>query len=122
MKLRSKLFKNDPAIEACLVNNSAHIKEGAVGEHVSKIHTALFAIDGLSVSADELRTQRFGKSTSAAVLAFKTKRRIINYSYERQVDNIVGVMTMGALDEEMLRKQQQPRLLPDPSRYGMRVS
>ncbi len=73
MKLKSKLFKGDQAVQACLVDNSAHIKEGAMGKYVSKIHTALFAIDGLSVSADELRMQRFGKSTAAAVLAFKTK-------------------------------------------------
>jgi hypothetical protein len=122
MGLQSKLFKGDRALEACLIDHSAHIKEGATGEHVSKIHTALFALDGLSVSADELRTYHFGKSTVAAVLAFKTKRNIINYAYERQVDNIVGKMTIAALDEEMLREKRPPRTLPDPSTYGMKVS
>ncbi|VFU08261.1 hypothetical protein [Methylocella tundrae] len=122
MGLRSKLFKGDPALEACLVDNSAHINEGATGDHVSKIHSALFALDNLSVSTDDLQTCRYGQSTVAAVLAFKRKRKIINYTYENEVDNIVGKMTIAALDEEMLRKEQQPRLLPDPSTYGMKVS
>jgi hypothetical protein len=82
----------------------------------------LFAIDGLSVSPVELRTCRYGKSTVAAVLAFKTKRQIINTSYETQVDNIVGKMTIAALDEEMLRKELSPYRPPDKSTYGMKVS
>ena len=122
MPLQSKLFKGDRALEACLVKDSAHVKAGASGEHVAKIHTALFVIDGLAVSPDELRTSTYGKSTAKAVLAFKTKRKIINYSYERQVDNIVGKMTIAALDNEMLRKEAEPRLRPDPRTYSYRVS
>ena len=122
MGLRSKLFRGDPALEACLIHDSAHVKEGAVGEHVSKIHSALFALDGLSVAADELRACRYGKSTVAAVLAFKTKRNIINYAYETQVDPIVGKMTIAALDEEMRRKEMQPPSLPDKSTYGIEFS
>jgi tRNA U38,U39,U40 pseudouridine synthase TruA len=117
MPLQSKLFRGDQALEACLVNDSAHITEGAAGEHVAKIQTALFAIDGLPVSPDELRTRTYGKSTIKAVLAFKTKRRIINYSYERQVDNIVGKMTIAALDKEMVRKQAEPRRPLEPRTY-----
>jgi hypothetical protein len=122
MGLQSKLFKGDPKLEACLTDDSAHIKERSVGEHVSKIHTALFVIDGLSVAPDELRTHTYGKSTSKAVLAFKTKRRIINYSYERQVDNIVGKMTIAALDMEMFRKELQLPELPHPSSYKTRMA
>jgi hypothetical protein len=43
MPLQSKLFRGDRALEACLVNDSAHITEGAAGGHVGKIQTALFA-------------------------------------------------------------------------------
>jgi len=78
MPLQSKLFKGDPALEACLIQDSAHVTEGAKGEHVAKIQTALFAIDGLGVSPDELRSSSYGKSTVKAVLAFKAKRNIIN--------------------------------------------
>jgi len=122
MALQSKLFRGDSKLEACLVHDSAHIKEGAVGEHVSKIHTALFAIDGLSVAPDELRTYTYGTSTARAVLAFKTKRKIINYSYERRVDNIVGKMTIAALDKEMFRKELQTPRLPDKSSYETKIS
>jgi hypothetical protein len=122
MPLQSKLFKGDQALEACLIQDSAHIIEGAAGEHVAKIHTALFAIDGLAVSPDELRNCTYGKSTVKAVLEFKTKRNIINYSYERQVDNIVGKMTIAALDKEMLRKEAEPRRRPDPWTYDFQTS
>ena len=89
---------------------------------MSKIHSALFALDGLSVSADELRAGRYGRSTAAAVLAFKRKRNIINFAYERQVDDIVGKMTIAALDREMLRREGQPRQLPHKSTYGIEFS
>ena len=54
MALISKLFKGDPAFEICLVRDSAHITPGAVGAHVSKIHTALFIFDNYSVAPMEL--------------------------------------------------------------------
>ncbi len=119
MGLQSKLFRDNAALQACLVQDSAHIKEGAVGDHVSKIHSALFALDGVSVSPDELQAARYGPSTAAAVLAFKRKRNIINHAYEKQVDNIVGKMTVAALDREMLRKEQEQRPLPDRSTYSI---
>ena len=55
------------------------------------------------MDSNELATNTYGRSTAAAVLAFKKKRSIINWSYETQVDNIVGKMTMAALDKEMLQ-------------------
>lgn len=122
MSLQSDLFSGDPELEACLVSDSAHIKRGARGTHVSKLHTALFAIDHLSVSPDELQTCTYGPSTAKAVLAFKTKRQIINYTYEKRVDDIVGKMTVAALDKEMLHKEIQPRDIPDKSSYEMSVS
>jgi hypothetical protein len=75
-----------------------------VGDHVSKIHTALFILDEVSVSAEELATTRYGPSTAAAVLAFKRKRKIINWSYQTQADNIVGKMTIAAMDKELIMR------------------
>src|SRR3974377_829332 len=121
MPLQSKLFKGDPALEASLLQDSAHVTVGATGEHVAKIHTALFAIDGLAVSPDELRSYSYAKSTVKAGLAFKTKRNIINYDYEGQVDSIVGKMTIAALDKEMLRKEAEPRRQPNPRSISRRV-
>jgi hypothetical protein len=82
--------------------------QGATGDHVAKIQFALFVLDGLGIDGDELSAKRYGPSTAKAVLAFKTKRRIINYAYQTQPDNVVGKMTMAALDAELLRKQAIP--------------
>jgi hypothetical protein len=43
---------------------------------------------------------------AAAVLAYKKKRNIINWSYQQQADNIVGKMTIAALDAEMWVKEK----------------
>ena len=118
MGLKSKLFRRQPALDACLVDHAAHICEGAVGPHVSKIHTALFVIDGLSVSANELHGQRYGSSTAAAVLTFKTRRNIVNHSYQDAPDNIVGRMTIECLDNEMVVKESEPYRVPDRRDYG----
>jgi hypothetical protein len=105
--LQSKQFKGDPALEACLIHDSAHVLQGAVGNHVQKIQTALMELDRLSIDAGELAGKRYGPSTAAAVLAFKKQRRIINFGYQTQEDNIVGKMTMAALDKEMLAKESR---------------
>ena len=82
MPLRSQLFADDAKLEACLTNNAAHLVPGAQGEHVGKVQTALFLVDGLSVDPAELNAELYGKSTAAAVLAYKKKRKIINQSYQ----------------------------------------
>ena len=103
--LQSRLFRGDSALEACLVKDSSHITTGAVGLHVSKIHTALLVLDNVSVSSTELRSQRYGSSTAAAVLAYKRKRQIINQSYQTTADDIVGKMTISDMDKEMAAKE-----------------
>src|SRR5215813_10034828 len=104
MGLRSRMFAGDARLEAAAVSNPAHIVTDAVGEHVSKIQRALILLDDATISTDELRFGRYGRSTAQAVLAYKTKRRIINFSYESQADDIVGIMTMAALDAEMVKR------------------
>ena len=54
MSLQSQLFKGDKALEACAVQDSAHIQLGAVGQHVGKIQTALSVLDRLDIDAGEL--------------------------------------------------------------------
>ncbi len=80
---------------------------GAQGDHVSKTQTALFLVDGLMVDVDELRDGFYGKSTAAAVLSYKRKRNIINTSYQTTEDDIVGKMTIAALDDDVVRKEQK---------------
>lgn len=54
------------------------------------------------MAPDELRTQTYGPSTAAAVLAYKQRRNIGNYAYETKADNIVGKMTITRMDSDML--------------------
>src|SRR3954447_13869177 len=102
MALHCNLFFNDDALADCLIRDSAHIKTGAAGDHVTKIHSALVLLDNANIAIDELSQSRYGDSTAAAVLAFKRRRQIINYSYQTAADNIVGKMTIAAMDRELV--------------------
>jgi peptidoglycan hydrolase-like protein with peptidoglycan-binding domain len=102
MALQSTLFSDDHALQSCLVDDRAHVTLGASGPHVTKIHSALIVLDNSEIELRELREGRYGASTAAAVLAFKRKRQIVNFSYQTQADNIVGKMTIAAMDREML--------------------
>jgi len=127
MALLSRLFRGVPALEACLVQDAAHVTLGTVGPHVPKIQKALMMIDRVVVTADEVEGMRYGPSTAAAVLAYKRKRRIINRSYQTQADDIVGKMTIRALDEDMRVAEGPVRQCPcgDPvlgrDRSGIRA-
>jgi hypothetical protein len=101
MPLFSQFFRGDRKLEACLVNDAGHVTEGATGEHVAKIQSALFVLDGSKIDKRELDAKHYGPSTAGAVLAYKKKRRIINFSYQKHADNIVGKMTINSLDKEM---------------------
>jgi hypothetical protein len=97
MPLQSEQFRGDPKLEAAAVSDSAHILTGARGDHVRKIQFALIKLDGAVIQADGI----YGAATAAAVSAYKQKRNIINHSCQDRVDDIVGRMTMAALDAEM---------------------
>jgi peptidoglycan hydrolase-like protein with peptidoglycan-binding domain len=116
MALQSSLFSADRALQECLVNDRAHVTTGAIGEHVTNIQSALVALEDAAIDVGELRQGRYGPSTAAAVLAFKKRRQIINRSYQSQADNIVGKMTIAALDREMLALEHrwQQRIFPPP--------
>jgi peptidoglycan hydrolase-like protein with peptidoglycan-binding domain len=106
MGLQSEFFRGDPKLEACLIQDSAHVTPGAVGDHVVKIQVALTTLDSSDIDDGESTTGTYGPSTAAAVLAFKQKRNIVNPSYQTQADNIVGKMTIAALDREIFQKEQ----------------
>jgi peptidoglycan hydrolase-like protein with peptidoglycan-binding domain len=98
MALLSILFRGDQQLEAAAVDDSAHITPGSHGTHVSKIQTALNRLDNANLEVDG----HYGPLTANAVLAYKQKRNIINPSYQQFADNIVGRMTMVALDRELM--------------------
>jgi hypothetical protein len=108
MPLTSRLFSTCTKLNACLVNDKDHVLEGHYGPHVKRLQQALKAIDGTVIAYDELSIMRFGKSTAAAVLFYKTKRNIINKHYQTKPDNIVGKMTIASLDRDMLSLQEKP--------------
>ncbi len=101
MALQSALFRGDAKLEAAAASDPAHIVEGAVGPHVTKIQQALIQLDGATLIKDGI----YGPKTAAAVLAYKRKRNIVNRSFQTQADNIVGKMTIAAFDKEMLAKE-----------------
>lgn len=98
ISLQSQLFRSDAKLEAAAVSDGAHIVPGAAGPHVRKIQLALNLLDGAAIVPDSI----YGPATAAAVLAYKQKRNIINRRYQMKADNIVGRMTIAALDAEML--------------------
>lgn len=106
MSLQSRFFRGVRELEAAAEKDAAHILQGAIGEHVALIQQALMALDGATIVPTELWGKRYGSSTAHAVLAYKRKRRIINISYQRQADDIVGKMTMASLDAGMLRLEK----------------
>lgn len=101
MALKSQLFRGDPQLEAAAVSNPAHIVPGARGEHVRKIQRALNLLEDAGLDPDGI----YGQATADAVLAYKQKRDIVNRSYETEADNIVGIMTMAALDSEVAARE-----------------
>jgi peptidoglycan hydrolase-like protein with peptidoglycan-binding domain len=107
MSLQSQLFRGDPKLEAAAVSDPAHIVPGSKGQHVRKIQSALIQLDGAAIDADGV----YGPATAAAVLAFKQQRKVVNRSYQTQADDIVGKMTMAALDRELLLLQTRPALI-----------
>lgn len=101
MPLVSNWFRNNGRLQNCLLSDPAHVVTGDVGPHVALIQGALIALGEGAIATDELAAQTYGKSTAGAVLAYKTRRGIINRSYQTQPDNIVGKMTIQSLDNEM---------------------
>ncbi len=111
--LQSRLFREDKHLQATLIDDRAHVTPGSRGAHVQRIQRALIYLGERSISGIEYTQATYGTSTAAAVLRYKTARRIINRAYQTQPDNIVGKMTIGQLDGEMLRFEAMPtRALP----------
>ncbi len=105
MALKAELFRGDSHLENAAVSDGAHILTGARGAHVEKLQVALMLLDGATIAANELAVDLYGGSTAAAVLAYKSKRKIINPAYQTTPDNIVGKMTIAALDQEMTARE-----------------
>lgn len=109
--LMSEAFRNDPKLQKCLVQDSAHVTKGATGLHVRRIQQAVMILTGTTIPGSELCRSFYGPETAALVKVYKTARNIINYSYQSKADDIVGKMTIAALDAEMLAFETRERML-----------
>ncbi len=99
MPLRSQLFSDSNALQACLVSDAAHVVPGARGHHVALIQSALVRLRFLEAQDARAEAGFYGPRTAAAVLAYKRQFRIINRTYQTEADNIVGRMTIASLDD-----------------------
>lgn len=108
MPLQSDTLAGDDRLEACLVRDDAHLTPGVQGEFVAKVQAALIYLDRVEIDEAELESYTYGPSTASAVLSFKRKRKIINRAYQQQEDNIVGKMTIKAIDAEMAIAEMAP--------------
>ena len=117
--LRSQLFRGNARLERCAVSHPAHVTPGSTGDFVSKIQEALVILDDAIFTGTDVSSQRYGDSTAEAVLAYKTARDIVNRSYQRTADNIVGIMTITRMDEEMAAVEaQMPDMIERARRSG----
>ena len=107
MPLVSRWFRGNARLQACLVSDPAHVVTGDSGDHVTLIQSALQVLEGAQISPEDMTGGIYGGSTAAAVLDFKTKREIINRAYQRAPDDIVGKMTIQALDQEIATRERQ---------------
>jgi hypothetical protein len=112
MPLTSRTLSGDQRLEACLVQDSAHLTPGVQGEFVAKVQAALIFLDELSIDEGEIESQTYGPSTANAVLSYKTARNIVNRAYQSSPDNIVGKMTIKSLDDEMRIAENSPDAEP----------
>jgi hypothetical protein len=120
LPLRSKIFAGDPKLEECLVSDPAHLTLGARGEAVGKVQKALILL-GEFIGGDDLPKSFYGAPTRDAVLRYKTKRGIINHTYQSAPDGIVGKMTIAALDAEMRALENKPPPPEEPPKFEVEV-
>ena len=105
--LTCKLFTQPPSgkLERCALKDADHITPGSVGEHVKRIQVALSLLRDIFLVIDG----RYGPKTAAAVVAFKEAQSPpLRQPYQSIADNIVGIRTIKALDQQMFKLENAP--------------
>ena len=102
--LQSGLFAGDATLQQAADSDSGHVVPGAIGDHVAKVQTALLFLTTSSIENKEFLEGRYGATTADAVLAYKKEREIINFSYQKTADNIVGKIAHGQTGQGSNRK------------------
>jgi peptidoglycan hydrolase-like protein with peptidoglycan-binding domain len=103
--LISRLLSVSPKLQKCAVDHAFHFAIGSKGADVTLIQQALVVIGNYVIAEAERKQCLYGPSTAKAVLAFKTQRQIVNLTYQTKPDDIVGKMTIVALDAEVLKAE-----------------
>jgi hypothetical protein len=119
MALISRLFRDNQRLQACAVSDPAHVTRSCRGDFVQLIQMALIVVDSADIADDEMQAQLYGDSTAAAVLSYKTKWQIINYSYQNTPDDIVGKMTIARLDADLAALDARNMSPVDPSAWSL---
>lgn len=108
-------FEFNQKLKDCATFDRDHIGErfSPQGQHIFLIHKALNAwaetnAPELVLKSDdsEFAASTFGKKTAKLVRKFKTTKRILNYKGE--IDEVVGIKTVAALDKELPRRGAAP--------------
>ncbi|MFY7953439.1 MAG: hypothetical protein ACOVT5_13120, partial [Armatimonadaceae bacterium] len=102
MALTSRMFAGNERLQACSREHNSHITRKDSGSHVALVQNALILLDAAVIDAGELDRAEYGPSTASAVLKYKQKHAIINFTYQTTADDIVGIMTIRDLDARML--------------------
>lgn len=124
---QSQYFAGDSRLEKCANNPAYDIRTPQSGAHVAKIHSALNIIrdavrNGHSLPAPpaiaqiEIANKNYSASTAKSIKQYKKDRNIINYAYQQDADDIIGVMTIRYLDEELAALEARHRAQIEPAR------
>lgn len=105
--LKCRLFTTPPnlKLELCANEDRGHVTPGATGAHVKLIQIALNNLAGVFLAIDGI----YGPKTAAAVVKFKEAQKPpLRQTWQGLADNIVGIRTIKALDEQMKKLDDQP--------------
>jgi hypothetical protein len=108
--LKCKLFTESPRdesdrLERCAVNDADHVTPGTKGGHVKRIQIALNQLSMVFLAIDG----DYGPKTASAVRAFKEAQTPpLRQRYQSIADQIVGIGTIKALDEQMVKLEKAP--------------
>jgi len=93
-------------LERCALSNPDHIPPGSVGDHVKRIQIALNQVSNVFLAIDGI----YGPKTANAVVVFKEDQTPpLRQPGQPIADNIVGIRTIQALDEQMFKLENAPQ-------------
>lgn len=101
-------------IQACADNHASHIAFGQRGLYVSWIkealqHVILPTYPQYIPTPDNSPHDVYGPATRHCVLQYKQINHIVNREYQTEPDDIIGIMTIRALDWHMAYREARQK-------------